>query len=176
MLKRSQKQLAIEINWLIKRRNKLIQLDPTQTFINTYQDATEIPKAIEKRDHLAFDKAKEQNTAVAYKNFMDKYPNSIDYNTANKLYETRLFEEKTIIGDYKSYQGFILNFPENSMLSNAIDSLIKIGGDLRLLDPLKFAAQNSTGISYNKAVLAYYNLFTSDGESRTLHEFEEEFP
>ena len=174
---------AKEVSKAISNRNQLAYkkaeqintIGSYQTFINTYPDAIEIAKAIEKRDHLAFDKAKQENTAAAYKNFMDKYPTSIDYNTANKLFKTRLFEENTIIGDCKSYQGFILNFPENSMLPNAIDSLIKIGSNLRLLAPLKFAAQNSTGISYNKAVLAYYNLFTSDGELRTLHEFEEEF-
>ena len=174
---------AKEVSKAISNRNQLAYkkaeqintIGSYQTFINTYPDAIEIPKAIEKRDRLAFEKAKQENTAAAYKNFMDKYPTSIDYNTANKLYETRLFEENTIMGDYKSYQDFILNFPENSMVSNSIDSLIKIGNELRLLDPLKFATQNSTGISYNKAVLAYYNLFTSDGELRTLYEFEEEF-
>ena len=57
-----------------------------QEFIDTYPDALQIPLAIEKRDILGFNSAKEMGTADAFRKFILKYPKSEPYNEALEIY------------------------------------------------------------------------------------------
>ena len=80
-------------------------------FMETHNDAMQIPEAIKLRNHIAFQQAEEVNTWQRYQQFMNEYPGSIDFNEAQTRYKKLIYEERTADGSYESLTSFLEEFP-----------------------------------------------------------------
>jgi len=174
---------AIQINEARKKRDALAfenaktidNIESYKNFISKYPDAVELNQAWERVNELAYAEATKENTSYAYKKFIDEYPHSKQYTEAFRLFEIKQFFENTKIGDWISYRSFIEYYPENTWISAAQDSVYTIGMRTENLENLKYCVDNFTGISKDKALLLYHDVFTNDGEKQTLDLFYEKY-
>lgn len=170
---------AVQFSEAISRRNELAfnqvkekdNIEAYKEFIRKYPKANQIQDAWNRIHELAFTYAKTQNTSKAYKQFMSEYPNSTQYNEAFKLYEKQIFIENTSPGNWVSYKEFIINFSHNSWGLIAEDSIFQIGKRNEDIDALQYCANNFKGTKRKDAIIAFHDIFTFDGETKTLDEF-----
>ncbi len=80
-------------------------------FMQTHNDAAQIPEAIRLRNHIAFEGAEKINTYESYLGFMQAYPDSEDFSEAQTRYKKLLFEVRTADGKYRSYVDFLEEYP-----------------------------------------------------------------
>ncbi len=95
-------------------------------FIDRHSWAKEISKATRLRDSLAFFKAVEVNTSVAFKGFMDLYPNSQYYELAKDNYYDVQFLESTTDGSLNSFTEFIQENPSSPMRAEAETKIFEL--------------------------------------------------
>lgn len=146
-------------------------IDEYKTFIKKYPKSKEAPQATSRIHELAFATAEKENTSIAYKRFANEYQNSKQYPEAIAKYESLLLTETTSNGNWESYRDFIDGNPGNSLISIAEDSLFMVANKTGNLNALKYCADNFSGEKQKKAILAYHDLFTMDGETETLDLF-----
>ncbi|MBL7865680.1 MAG: WG repeat-containing protein [Cyclobacteriaceae bacterium] len=84
-----------------------------QHFIDHYATAVQLPSAVELRDELAFLKALKANTAMAFRDFMSRYPSSHRKTEAQGRMEKLEFDEVTRDKRLASYARFYKEFPKN---------------------------------------------------------------
>ncbi len=142
-----------------------------QYFIDNYPDAVQKNEAVKIRDQFAYDEAKRINTSESYSYFIKKYPQSKQYQQAFGLFELKQFEENTTIADWRSYSIFINKYANNSMVDNAMDSIIYIGVTTDNIEALKYGADYFTGQKKAKSLQKYYELYTADGDPESLQNF-----
>lgn len=140
-------------------------------FIGAYPKAYQVSSAWEHIHELAMNQARLKNTSDAYREFMEEYPQSIQYAEAFKLYEERLFYEKTIVGNWISYRNFIWYYADNSWVAAARDSIFQIGIRNDDVLALQYCADNFEGPDKVRAICCYHDVYTLDGELKTLDEF-----
>jgi outer membrane protein OmpA-like peptidoglycan-associated protein len=170
---------AVQISEAISRRNELAfnqakekdNIEAYKEFVTKYPKASQIQDAWNRIHELAFTYAKTQNTSKAYKQFMSEYPNSTQYNEAFKLYEKQIFIENTSPGNWISYKEFIINFSHNSWGSIAEDSIFQIAKRDEDIDALQYCANNFKRTKRQEAIIALHDIYTLDGENKTLNEF-----
>ena len=66
-----------------------------------------------------------ENTSGAYKEFMEKYAVSRQYNQALSKFNERIYFENTQINDLNSYETFIFNYPESPYRQEAEKKIFK---------------------------------------------------
>lgn len=72
---------------------------------------------------LAFDEAKKQDSHVAYKGFVEKYPRAPQANEARGLYELRIFQNITARQTPESFAAYMAQYPKGAYFKAAEDSL-----------------------------------------------------
>ncbi|PWL24248.1 MAG: hypothetical protein DCO96_14705 [Fluviicola sp. XM-24bin1] len=95
-------------------------------FIDRHPWAKEVSEATLLRDSLAFFNAVEVNTSVAFKGFMDLYPNSIYYELAEDNYYDVQFLESTTDGSLESFNEFIKNNPMSPLRPEAENKVFEL--------------------------------------------------
>lgn len=101
-------------------------IEAYNVFMQTHNDALQIPKAIGLRNQIAFANAQKVNTWQGYKQFMEEYPQAIQYADADSLYKLLIYQERTADGQLKSYRSFIEEFPGTPYLDEIIPEIFKI--------------------------------------------------
>jgi hypothetical protein len=96
-------------------------------FIDRHPSSSQIPEAILRRDALAWEDAKREDTYPAYLNFLQTYPNSRQAKEAQELYEVLLYEVKTDDNNLTSYIQFLKDFPDTPFRKEAENSIFNLG-------------------------------------------------
>src|SRR6185369_1044832 len=82
------------------------------TYMKDFSFCTKAKAALELRNTVAFREAKSKNTSVAFKNFMDTYPDAKEVHEAANHYEERVYEEITADKTIASYEQYLKSVPE----------------------------------------------------------------
>jgi hypothetical protein len=101
------------------RAEQTMEIDAWHEFINGFDNAVFRAKAVEKRNEMVFRLAKVENTSIAFANFLLIYPDAAQVVEAEKLYDSRNFEERTASKTLQSYQAFIDSFPSSPYVPDA---------------------------------------------------------
>lgn len=147
------------------------KIDTYNEFLQKYPEAAQVNLVISRIHELAFADASTNHTALAYKTFHDKYPTSRQATKAFELYEQCQFNENTTPGNWAKYKQFVLNFPENTLIKTARDSIFAIGQRQENAEILDYCVKNFTNEQRKKALLFYHDFFTMDGEKSSLDLF-----
>ncbi|MCX6296704.1 MAG: hypothetical protein NTX97_11695, partial [Bacteroidetes bacterium] len=170
---------AVQYNDAIKKRNSIAfskaqaigEIESYKTFISMYPSSEEVPEAWKKIYELAYNDAEKENSSSSYKKFIAEYPKASQYSKAFKKFETRQFYENIVTGDWESFRNFIQNYANNSWKSVAVDSIYAISSRTQNTEALKYCLENLIGQNRNNALLLYHDLYTADGEKKTLDMF-----
>ncbi len=112
-------------------------------FIDRHPWAREVSEATQLRDSLAFFNAVEVNSSVAYKGFMDLYPNSQYFELAKDNYYDVQFLESTTDGTLTSFTEFIRANPTSPLRAEAEDKIFEL------------ATADNSSESYENFILDY---------------------
>lgn len=93
------------------------------SFIDNYGYSSLKTEAIKSRNELVYAGVKTDNTAVAYREFMNFYPNAIQFDDAKEQYDLRVFEESNSFKNIQDIEDFIDEYPNSPYLSQAQDNL-----------------------------------------------------
>jgi hypothetical protein len=152
------------------------KIDTYNEFLQKYPEAAQVNLVISRIHELAFADASTKHTALTYKTFYDKYPTSRQATKAFELYEQCQFNENTTPGNWSKYKQFVLNFPENTLIKTAKDSIFAIGQRQESAEILDYCVRNFTDEQRKKALMFYHDFFTMDGEKITLDLFYGKYP
>lgn len=83
------------------------------SFIQNFEQASQIDRAKELRDEVAYIDALRENTYASFHAFMTKYPQASRINDARVRYEKLLYEEMTRDRKLASYVLFYTSYPES---------------------------------------------------------------
>lgn len=170
---------AIQVPKAILKRNELIfqdvrkidQIPSYKNFILKYPDAVQVNLATERIHELAFSEASKLNTATAFNGFLVEYPLSKEYSKAYQLFEQLQFSENTVAGDLSSYKNFYNNFSRNTLVNIALDSIFSIAKRRNDIPELEYYISKATGSKRKEALVYYHDIYTDDGERKTLDAF-----
>lgn len=95
-------------------------------FIKNFPGAKKQPDALENRNALAFNAAKENFSYESFKEFMQKYPNAAQLPEAQKLYESLLYKTLTQANTWKAYKDFIDKHPDSPYADEARSNYEKL--------------------------------------------------
>lgn len=106
----------------------LNQLPVFHHFLIAFYAATDsiIQKAIQKRDELAFDIVKNNNTSQTTRLFIQMYPYTKLQEDSKQLLQKQLYEELTRNGDTLAYQNYISMYPGSIYIAKAQRELLSI--------------------------------------------------
>lgn len=146
-------------------------------FIEEHQWFYKREQAIAMRDSLAFFNAVGSNSSLAYKRYMELYPESEFLDLAEVNYHTTLYDEITEDKSLESYEQFLLSYPENPMAKDAEEEVYRI-----------VTAPNTEGAFYQfvskypdnhlnlKGWRELYQVFMSEYSVDRMHEFLMQYP
>ena len=77
------------------------------------------------RDQLAFQEAREQNTAEAYGRFLERYPGAKETFEARNRFQEAVYREATPNGTIAEMEAFIASNPESPYVRNAEEAIYK---------------------------------------------------
>lgn len=140
-------------------------------FIKQHKNEKETIQAWTRLYELAYNEALKKDTSSGYKKFIDTYPNSKQKGNAAELFKKSQFIENTIAGNWNSFRLFIKKFPNNTWIFTAEDSIFSIGKRTQDLQALSYCADNFNGTKKENALLVFHDLYTNDGEKKTLDLF-----
>jgi len=134
-----------------------------QEFIDEFEGAAQINKAIAKRDSLAFLEASQKNRWQSYKRFMETYPISNQYDKAKKRYQKLIYEEKTKDKKLSSYKNFLVEFPDTPYRNQIELKIFRIStASGRKNDLLDFLVEYPKSSVAEKAIGIMHHLFPGE--------------
>ena len=134
-----------------------------QLFLDRHPDAPEVNLAIERRNELAFERAKDEHTYVAYKNFIETYPAARQIQEAEELYDVLLFEAKTDDGRLRNYVQFLQDHPNSPYRKQAEKNIYELAtADNQLDSYLKFIEQYFDSPYLKKATDFLYHVYKEE--------------
>lgn len=95
-------------------------------FLENHPEADEVPKAIKRRNDLAFEKASKINTYEAFMKFIQTYPDADQVRDAKELYDILVFEKLTQDKKLSSYINFLKEHPKTPYRSQAEKQIFEI--------------------------------------------------
>lgn len=101
-------------------------IDAFNHFIDNYTYSPLTKEAILRRNELLFAEAKQKNTSRSYREFMNFYPNALQYDQAKEQYELRVFEESNSFKNINDIERYIKEYPNSPYLLQAQDNLYKL--------------------------------------------------
>ncbi len=142
-----------------------------EKFIATHE-ASEITELAQKKiHHIEYALAKRSANKLEFKDYIEKYPNSKYYKDAMKAYKNLQYLALTDADSWYAYKRLIEEHPQDKGVDAALDSILAIGIRNRNLDILEYCIAYYTGERREKAFMAYYDIYTEDGETSTLDLF-----
>lgn len=159
-------------HFFFQRIENSANVDEYITFIEKHPWAEELNSAIENRNELAFELAKDTNTYLAYNHFMNMYPDAEQKKDAKKKYDELFFKTMTKASTVESYQKFIVEHPESPYLNHAesmVYELSTAGGSEA--DYANFILSNPNNHMINEAWKRLYRLRIKDGSAEQISEF-----
>ncbi len=140
-----------------------------QRFIDQHTDAVDIDSAIILRNQQAFLTAENTNTLKSYKFFLEGYPKSADWQKANKVYQTKLYNESTVSGKLKAYIQFANDYPQSPYYEACVAEIYTINaGKNNVQALLKFVANYPNTKSSTQAIGVLYHLHISQESATTF--------
>jgi len=146
-------------------------------FLEDHDDQYYRKLALDHRNKMLFDEAALINTAAAYLDFTEKYPEAKEYGQAKKLYDSRVFEEMTANGTVSSYQDFLLTHPKSPFRSQAEQAIYSISTETgKVEDYYSFIKQNPSNPLVGKAWRQIYAIQVKEINTKTLAAFTLNYP
>lgn len=159
------------------RADEMDSLEVWNNFITNHKSPPFLTNAIEQRNRLAFEKAKAQNTAAAYRDFMELYPDAFEYGKAKEAYDARLFMEQTAGDEIKEYRVFIQNHPNSPFRSRAEERIFeKYTTKQNPSAYLKFIRENPNNPNVEKAWRKIYAIEIQELTPKALAAFSVKYP
>lgn len=148
-----------------------------QNFISTNSWAVEVPQAMDKRDSLAFERAKATHTSMAYADFITNYPASKLVDTARDGLMKSQYEETTKSGKLESYVLFLNAYPDNTYSVEAEDKVYELETKENTIASLEhFLRTYPTNHNENIAWERLYQLSVFDYNAENIAEFAKKYP
>lgn len=148
-----------------------------QQFLDQHPWANEVTKATFQRDSVAFDQVSAINTSEAYLKFLQKYPNSSFYFTAEQEYFLKLYQEQTSEGTVSVLDHFLTNYPTNPYVGDAEDRIYELMTAKNTLANLEsFLRTYPKNRNVDNAWRKLYQLFMYDYSEQRIDQFMTEYP
>lgn len=148
-----------------------------QYFIDYHKSQPYLQTAIENRNELAFELAADTNTAMAYRNYVNKYPDADQIFEAGKRYNRLLYEEQTKEGRVRDYQRFIEENPESPYISDAEYRVYEKATAPGTLEVYRhFIQENPNNENVNRAWRNIYALEVGELSARSIAAFSMKYP
>ncbi|MFN2430018.1 MAG: WG repeat-containing protein [Cryomorphaceae bacterium] len=159
------------------RAETLDSLEVWNNFLENHHTEPFRSDAERNRNRLAFEQAKSENSARAYRDFMDTYPDAFEYNKAEEAYEARLFMEETAGDDVQEYRNFIQDYPESPFRESAEDRIYeKYTKKQTPAAFLKFIRENPDNRNVESAWRKIYSLEIQELTPNALAAFSIKYP
>ena len=147
------------------------------TYLGKHRDSEFKSLVKARRNDLAFEEAKDKNTAKGYELFYLTYSDASEVNEAKNRYEERLFKESTSNGKAADYSYFIKKNPESPYVNEAQDSVYAIyTREKTVKNYYKFIIDNPKNYHVDNAWRNMYKLYTADYSPQRIIEFRIEYP
>ncbi len=129
------------------------------------------------RNSIAYQEAKTSHTAISYKNFLEKYPDAIEYKDALNRFQERVFEEETASQQLGAYERFIAVHPESPYKMQAERMIYQISTSQGSIAEHKAFIQRYPDNRYVKeSWREIYNISMKDYDEQTYLRFKFDFP
>lgn len=156
-------------------------VDSWEYFIATYKGSSKHAEAVERRNALAFEQAKEHFSYESFKEFMEKYPNAAQLTEAKKLYESLLYKTLTRPGTWQAFLNFIEKHPESPYVEEAREQYERLLFEeiAAKKDPREYARfirQYPDNRFVPQAEDSLYKLFIHNGDVDNLYHFIQLYP
>ncbi|MGB0887963.1 MAG: WG repeat-containing protein [Vicingaceae bacterium] len=146
-------------------------------FIKQNNGALKLNKAIENRNELAYQNARKINSSIAYKMFMDTYPDAEQVDEVNARYQQRLYKEYTVKGNVESFEKFITEQPNNFYVTEAQKKIYQLATQNKTLkEYASFIRKYPKNTSVNKAWRNVYAIETRINSSESIKNFLIKYP
>lgn len=148
-----------------------------QQFLDQHPWAIEFPKAIFQRDSLAFDEVSAINSSEAYLKFLQEYPNSSFYFSAEHEYFLKLYQEQTSEGTVSALDKFLTNYPTNPYVGDAEDRIYELMTSKTTLANLEsFLRTYPKNRNVDNAWRRLYQLYMYDYSEQRIDQFMADYP
>lgn len=156
-------------------------IDGWEHFITRFTGASRHGNAIEKRNALAFEAAKENFSYQSFKEFMEKYPNASQLTEARQLYESLLYKTLTQSATWKAYKDFIDKYPESPYVDEArakYEQLLfeEYAAKHDAREYARFIKQYPDNRYVPQAEDSLYRLSVTEGSAENLYRFIQLYP
>jgi len=150
-------------------------------FIRKFSGAKKHNEAVEKRNALAFNAAKENFSYESFKEFMEKYPNAAQLTEAKNLYESLLYKNSTQANTWQAYKAFLEKYPDSPYADEArsqyekllFEDVCKPGN---LDSYISFVKQYPENRFVPQAEDSIYGLFINTGSAENYAQFVQQQP
>jgi hypothetical protein len=152
-------------------------VDEFEYFIAAYDYSPLIFEANKLRLELIYEEVMGINTAAAYKEFIDLYPDAEQYDVAFEKYQLRVFEESTSLSRISDIEAFIINYPSSPYIRKAQDKLFGLStSNKRLSDYKNFINTYPTNPNVEKCWEIIYRIETKHLSPGVLVNFLLDYP
>jgi WG containing repeat len=171
----AQKLHAFTLGW--ERAKGLNTIAGYDWYIGAYIASPFVADAVLVRDHLAFQMAREENTAAGYRNFLEHYPGAREVFEARTRFNDAEYREATASGDLEAFAEFVRTHPENPHVQQAEEELYRLSTPGRTVAEYHaFIKAYPRNRKVNDAWRAIYEQYTRDLSTNTITRFLQEFP
>ncbi|GCC52779.1 hypothetical protein SanaruYs_30180 [Chryseotalea sanaruensis] len=118
------------------RAKQLNSVEAYSYFINNYASSSQLSRAIELQEEVAFLDALKENTYQSFQAYINTYPQSSRAEEASKRYEKLLFESKTKDQKLNSYVHFLEEYPQTpfkKLVEQQIFEMSTASGEVKAL-------------------------------------------
>jgi hypothetical protein len=133
--------------------------------------------AVYLRDQLAFEQAKEKNSSIALKSYIDSLPESSFVQEAQHLFYDLQFHEYTRDGALNSFVAFYTECPENTHHMEAAKEIYSLATTQHSLQEYaSFVRTYQNNPFVNEAWRNVYKIYLKDYSEEKYHAFQQEYP
>lgn len=159
---------------VVKTKKTLAAYDD---FILKHNWSVELKAAIYSRDSIAFEQAKQNGKAGAYKNFLNTYPTSDFQTDALELFYKQQYLEATGEGTIEEFARFADQHKESPYLEEAQNKLYNLSTEDNTVESVyTFIHQYPDNINVDRAWNRLYQLYVTDYSSTRIEQFVVDFP
>lgn len=176
-LKKAESHRKKIANWAFQQAVDTNTVEGFDAFRTAYQWSDLLPIAIRKRDSLAFLNTKMIDSAVAYAQYIQKYPNSLWIPSARNKLDQAQYRETVVKGNPQSYLHFIKKFPNNPFKRDAYYQIYLIenkGNNIQSY--ANFVKKYPKSPFVNDAWKQLYRLSIADYSKLAIINFQESYP
>ncbi|MGK7395097.1 MAG: WG repeat-containing protein [Candidatus Cyclobacteriaceae bacterium M3_2C_046] len=129
-------------------------------FLQKHPTAIQTDQAIESRNELAWQKARETYTYEAFLDFIQVYPEAKQVKQAEELYNSLLFKDKTADQSLSSFENFLQQYPRTPFREQAEKNILELKTFSNQVDQYLYFIKNyPNSVHKDKAVSYLYHTF-----------------